>query len=185
MRELVTPRLLLRRWRLADRAPFAALNADPVVRRYFPNTLGPGESDALADSIEAAFAEHGFGLWAVEERGGEPFLGFVGLSVAPDDLPFVPPGERAVEIGWRLAREHHGKGYATEAARAALRDGFERVGLREVVSFTAAVNAPSIRVMERIGMTRDPDGDFDHPRVPAGSELRRHVLFRIRSGAHT
>lgn len=169
--ELRTERLLLRRWNDADRAPFATLNADPRVMEHFPALLTRTESDALVDRIEAGFQEHGFGLWAIELDGS--FVGFTGLSVPTFEAPFLP----GVEIGWRLAAEAWGRGVATEAARAALADGFERVEVREVLSFTAAVNVRSERVMQRLGMR--PDGAFDHPRVPAGSPLRRHVLYRL------
>lgn len=172
-----TERLLLRRWRPEDRQSFAALNADPRVMRYLPGLLSREESDALTARIEAHFDEHGFGLWAVEVTGVAPFAGFVGLSVPRFEAPFMP----AVEIGWRLAAGHWQRGYATEAARAALRFGFDEIGLEEIVSFTVPANRPSRGVMERIGMARDPAGDFDHPSLPPGHPLRRHVLYRIRA----
>jgi RimJ/RimL family protein N-acetyltransferase len=168
-------RLLLRRWRPSDRAPFAALNADPNVMRYFPATLARAESDAFADQIEAHFERHGFGLWAVEVPGLAPFIGFVGLSVPRFEAPFTP----CVEVGWRIAAEHWGRGYAPEAARAALGFGFDTVGLREVLSFTAVANQSSRRVMEKLGMSHDPADDFDHPALPEGHALRRHVLYRL------
>lgn len=168
-----TERLLLRRWREGDREPFAALNADPEVMEHFPARLSREESDALAARITIAMAERGFGLWAVEVRGGAPFIGFVGLSIPTFDAPFMP----AVEIGWRLSRVHWGHGYAIEAARAVLDDGFGRHGLTEIVSFTVPANVRSRRVMERLGMRQD--GEFDHPRLPEGHLLRRHVLYRI------
>ena len=170
-----TERLLLRRWRPSDRAPFAALNADPRVMRHFPATLSRAESDAYAERIEAHFAEHGFGLWAVEAPDLAAFIGFVGLSVPRFEAPFTP----CVEIGWRLAAEHWGRGYAPEAARAALAFGFETLALAEILSFTAAANQPSRRVMEKLGMTHDPADDFDHPALPEGHALRRHVLYRL------
>ncbi|WP_260617190.1 GNAT family N-acetyltransferase [Microbispora hainanensis] len=169
-----TERLVLRRWREDDKEPFAALNADPVVMEHFPATLSREDSDALAERIEAGFDEHGFGLWAVEADG--EFIGFTGLSVPRFTAPFTP----CVEIGWRLARSAWGRGYATEAARASLEDGFGRAGLTEVVSFTAVQNVRSQAVMRRLGMTHDPADDFDHPALPAGHPLRRHVLYRIR-----
>jgi ribosomal-protein-alanine N-acetyltransferase len=174
--ELLTERLRLRRWRPSDRDPFAALNADPEVMEHFPAPLPRAESDALIDAIEAGFEARGFGLWAVEARASGALLGFTGLSVPSFDAPFTP----AVEIGWRLAREAWGRGYATEAARAAAALGFDALGLAEIVSFTAVANARSRAVMERLGMTRDPADDFDHPRVAAGDPLRRHVLYRLR-----
>ena len=169
--ELRTPRLLLRRWTDADREPFAALNADPRVMEHFPAPMTREQSDRQVDRIEAGFAEHGFGLWAVEVQGR--FAGFTGLSVPDFEAPFLP----AVEVGWRLATEFWGQGYATEAARASIADGFGRVGLHEVVSFTATSNLPSQRVMQRLGMT--PVGTFEHPRLPEGSPLRTHVLYRL------
>jgi ribosomal-protein-alanine N-acetyltransferase len=173
--ELRTPRLRLRAWRAGDREPFARINADPRVMEHFPAPLGAAESDALLERIRAHFAERGFGLWAVEVPGGPDFIGFVGLSVPGFEAPFTP----CVEVGWRLAAEHWGRGYATEAARAALAFGFGSLGLAELVSFSVPANARSRRVMERLGMRRDPAEDFDHPALPAGHPLRRHVLYRI------
>jgi RimJ/RimL family protein N-acetyltransferase len=142
---------------------------------HFPAPLTRAESDAMVDRIEAAFESNGFGLWAVEVLGGAPFIGFVGLAVPTFEAHFTP----AVEVGWRLAREHWGRGYATEAARAALEFGFGSVGLDEIVSFTVPANVRSRTVMERLGMTHDPKDDFDHPRIPPGNPLRRHVLYRL------
>ena len=178
--ELRTDRLRLRRWRDGDRRPFAAMNADPEVMAMFPAPLRADESDALVGRIEAQFEERGFGLWAVEvpasgPEPGLPFVGFVGLVVPTFDMPFTP----CVEIGWRLAREVWGRGYATEGAQEVLRCAFVDIGLAEVLSFTAVGNHRSRRVMQRIGMTHDPVDDFDHPSVPAGHGLERHVLYRI------
>jgi RimJ/RimL family protein N-acetyltransferase len=173
--ELRTDRLRLRRWLPADRDPFAAINADPAVMEYFPATLSREESDALATRIEAHFDRHGFGLWAVETPGVAQFAGFVGLSVPAFNAHFTP----CVEIGWRLAVEHWGRGYATEAARAVLTSGFETLGLSEIVSFTVPGNLTSRRVMERIGMVHDPADDFDLPTPPEGHPFRRHVLYRM------
>ena len=170
-----TERLLLRRWRPADRDPFAAMNADPVVMEHFLSVMTRAESDAFVDQIEAAFERDGFGLWAVEVRDGSPFIGFVGLNVPRFEAPFMP----AVEIGWRLDRHHWGRGYATEAARAVLAVGFHDVGLEEIVSFTSTGNVRSQQVMERIGMHTNPADDFDHPRMPVGHPIRRHVLYRL------
>jgi RimJ/RimL family protein N-acetyltransferase len=172
---LRTPRLTLRRWRPEDREPFAMLNADPAVMEHFPATLDRAASDALIESIEAGFERHGFGLWALEPREGGELLGFAGLAVPAFEAHFTP----AVEIGWRLARPAWGYGYATEAAGAALAFGFEQAGLAEVVSFTAVGNALSRAVMERLGMTHDPAEDFDHPSLPSGHPLERHVLYRL------
>jgi ribosomal-protein-alanine N-acetyltransferase len=173
------PRVLLRRWRDDDRATFAALNADPQVMQFFPRPLGRDESDALVDRIERHFAEHGFGLWAVELPGVAPFIGFAGLAVPRFTAHFTP----CVEVGWRLAAAQWGHGYATEAARAALAHGFGGLGLREVVSFTVAANWRSRAVMARLGMSYDPGEDFDHPTLPEGDALRRHVLYRLTAAA--
>jgi RimJ/RimL family protein N-acetyltransferase len=173
--ETRTDRLLLRRWRTEDRSPFAALNADPVVMEHFPSTLTRAESDAGVDRIEAHFARHGFGLWAVEIPGVAPFAGFIGLSIPAFEAHFTP----WVEIGWRLARDYWGQGYATEGALAALSFGFGSLGLAEIVSFTTVGNTRSRRVMEKIGMGHSPSDDFDHPLLPGGHPLRRHVLYRI------
>ena len=175
---LHTERLTLRRWRDEDREPFAALNADSVVMEHFVAPMSRAESDALVDRIEAEFEEVGYGLWAVDVDGAAPFIGYVGLHRVPFDAAFTP----AVEVGWRLARAHWGRGYASEGARAALVHAFDVAGLREVVSFTSPDNARSWRLMERIGMTRDRRDDFDHPGVPEGHRLRRQVLYRIRPG---
>jgi RimJ/RimL family protein N-acetyltransferase len=174
MAELLTHRLLLRHWRDDDLDAFAKLNADPEVMRYFPAALTRPESDAFAERAQAHIAQHGWGLWAVELLGGEPFIGFVGLAEPRFAAHFTP----AVEVGWRLAREQWGHGYATEAARAAVEHGFGVLQLAEIVSFTATTNAPSRRVMERLGMRHDPAEDFEHPLVTPGP-LRRHVLYRL------
>ena len=172
---LPTARLLLRPWRDDDLLAFAALNADPRVMEFFPKVLDRAESDALAAGIRAHFECRGFGLWAVEVPGVAPFIGFVGLAVPRFEAYFTP----CVEIGWRLAHEHWGRGYAPEAARASLAFGFERLGLEEIVSFTTVANRRSRSVMERIGMTWTADDDFDHPSLPEGHPIRRHVLYRI------
>ena len=172
---LRTPRLILREWRAEDIAPFAAMNADPAVREHFPALLSMAESAASAEGIQAHIARHGFGFWAVEVPGVAPFIGFVGIARVPFEAAFTP----AVEAGWRLARAHWGQGYATEGARAAVADGFGRLGLGAIVAFTVPGNWRSRRVMARLGMTHDPADDFDHPRLPAISPLRRHVLYRL------
>ncbi len=171
---LRTSRLLLRAWQEEDLPPFAALNADPQVMEFFPRPLDRTESDALAARIRSQFALSGFGLWAVEVCGVAPFIGFVGLSVPSFEAHFTP----CVEIGWRLAREYWGRGYATEAARAALDFGFDRLEMEEIVSFTVPANRRSRSVMERIGMTHSPADDFENPRIPQGHPLRYHVLYR-------
>lgn len=174
MSELRTKRLILRQWWDGDREPFAELNGDPETMRYFVSTLTREESDAMVDWASGLIDERGWGLWAVEVPGVAPFVGFVGLNIPSF-------GQDVVEIGWRLRREHWGNGYATEAAREALRFGFEELALDEIVAFTAVQNEPSRRVMERIGMTHDPSRDFDHPRVPDGHPLKGHVLYAIAS----
>jgi RimJ/RimL family protein N-acetyltransferase len=175
--QLETERLRLRRWRADDRVPFAAINADPEVMEHFPAPLTRGQSDELTNAIESGFERHGFGLWALEVRASGELIGFTGLAVPGFEVHFTP----AVEVGWRLARAAWGWGYATEAARAALGAGFDQVGLEEIVSFTSAYNLRSRAVMERIGMSHDPDDDFDHPGIRPGDPLRRHVLYRVRS----
>jgi ribosomal-protein-alanine N-acetyltransferase len=177
--DLRTDRLLLRRWRDADRPVFASLNADPRVMEHLPSVLTRGDSDALADLIDLHFDRHGYGLWAVEIPGTAPFAGFIGLSIPGFAAAFTP----CVEIGWRLAAAHWGRGYATEGARAVLALAFGELGFEEVVSFTVPANVGSRRVMEKIGMTRDPADDFDHPSARAG--LERHVLYKIGSRSWT
>lgn len=177
--ELRTERLLLRGWQDADRAPFAAMSADPEVMRFFPSPLDASASDAAIDRMVAHWDEHGFGLWAVERLADGTFLGFTGIWRPLFQAHFTP----AVEVGWRLARHAWGHGYATEAAAAAIAYGFDVVGLEEIVSFTVPANERSWRVMERLGMTRDPADDFDHPRLPPGHPLQRHVLYRLRRDA--
>jgi ribosomal-protein-alanine N-acetyltransferase len=156
--------------------PFARLNADPRVVRFLPGPLSRAESDARADRIEAHFEEHGFGFWAVELPGITRFVGFIGLAVPRFEAHFTP----CIEIGWRLDADHWDRGYATEGARAALDFGFTALGSNEIVSFTVPGNLRSRRVMEKLGMTRSPGEDFDHPILPEGHPLRRHVLYRLR-----
>jgi len=170
-----TERLLLRHWLPSDRAAFAAINADPRVMEHFPAVMSADESDAMAARIEAHFEQHGFGLWALEVVGVTPFAGFVGLCVPRFQAHFTP----CIEIAWRLAPKQWGHGFATEAARAALDHGFDTLGLDQVVSFTVPENTRSRRVMEKIGMTHRPQDDFDHPLLPAGHRLSRHVFYRI------
>jgi RimJ/RimL family protein N-acetyltransferase len=171
---LRTERLRLRQWTEADRDPFATLNADPEVMRYFRAPLTRAQSDAMIAREQARIAARGWGLWAVEVIDGAPFIGFVGLAEPGFSAHFTP----AVEVGWRLAQAFWGHGYATEAATAALAVAFGQLGLQEVVSFTAAVNTRSTRVMSRLGMTHDASDDFEHPAVPDGP-LRAHVLYRL------
>lgn len=175
--ELLTRRLLLRHWLSRDREPFAAMNADPEVMEHFPGLLSRADSDTFVARAEAGLATRGYGLWAVEERATGRFLGFTGLNPVAFEAPFVDG--TTVEIGWRLRRDAWGRGYAQEAARAARDFAFGGVGLREIVSFTSTTNLRSSHVMERIGMTHDPADDFDHPRLPPGHRLQRHVLYRL------
>jgi RimJ/RimL family protein N-acetyltransferase len=166
-------RVTLRQWRNADHAAFAQLNADPVAMEFFPSTLSPEESDAMVQRCHDAIAERGWGFWCLEIGGA--CAGFTGLNVPTFEAPFMP----GVEIGWRLHPRYWGHGYATEAARLALDYGFGALRLQEIVSFTAVANVRSRAVMERIGMRHDAAGDFDHPRLPPGHRLRRHVLYRL------
>lgn len=172
--ELLTPRLRLRPWQATDHEPFAQLNADPEVMRYFPGTQSREQSGHSIALWSAELATRGWSNWAVERRADGAFLGFTGLSVPRRALPFMP----CVELGYRLARAHWGQGYATEAGRAALAFGFEQLGLDEVVSFTARLNLPSQAVMRRLGLV-DAHEDFEHPALPEGHPLRPHVLYRL------
>jgi RimJ/RimL family protein N-acetyltransferase len=170
-----TERLNLRHWLPSDREPFARLNADARVMEHFPNVLSREESDQGVDRIESHFQEHGFGLCAAELRETGVFIGFVGLAIPSFEAHFTP----CVEIGWRLAAEYWGQGLATEGAREMVRYAFEVVKLNQLVSITVPANMRSRRVMEKLGMTRDPSDDFDHPNIPDGHSLRHHVLYRL------
>jgi RimJ/RimL family protein N-acetyltransferase len=170
-----TERLKLRDWSDADLEPFAALNADPRVMEFFPARLDRAASDALAATIRPDLARDGYGLYAAELKATGEFIGFVGLARPNFEAPFMP----AIEIGWRLARHVWGEGLASEAAAAVRDHAFADLGLDALVSFTAEWNRPSRRVMEKIGMTRDPADDFIHPKLPAGHKLAPHVLYRI------
>jgi ribosomal-protein-alanine N-acetyltransferase len=174
-----TERLILREWSDDDLEPFARMNADPDVMKHFPAPLTREESDALAARVRHGMKERGFGWWVLDIRGGPSFAGVLGLTVPAFDPPFRCTSP-CVEIGWRLARSAWGHGYATEAARAALAHGFDVLGLEEIVSFTVPANVRSWSVMERLGMSRRPEDDFDHPRLPEGHALRRHILYRVR-----
>lgn len=176
--ELHTPRLRLRQWRNADLDGFAQMCADPQVMRYFPTTLSRLESAAFIGRVRGHFNEYGYGFWALEHTGTEQFIGLTGLAMAGFEAPFTP----AVEIGWRLAREHWGLGYASEAAYACLACAFEQLALDEVVAFATEANLPSQKVMQAVGMARDLAGDFEHPELPAGHALRPHRLYRIQRG---
>jgi 3-dehydroquinate dehydratase/shikimate dehydrogenase len=175
---LTTERLLLRPWQKSDWLHFQRLNSDPRVMAYFPATLSKEESDKLAYRIQTKFEENGFGLWAVTVVDVCDFIGFIGLNGLTKEefpTPFTP----AVEIGWRLAFDYWGKGYATEGAKAALAYGFETLHLNEIVAFTAVENRPSRRDMEKIGMHHNSQDDFDSPKLKEGHPLRRHVLYRV------
>lgn len=172
--EFNTGRLRLRQWSVADREPFAALNADPKVMEFFPAPLDRAASDAMADRCQTLIAERGWGFWAVELKHTNEFIGFVGLHIPSAELPFSP----CVEVGWRLAFQYWGKGFAMEAARGALHVGFELLSLPEIVSFAAVRNVRSRAVMERLGM-REAATTFEHPSVPVGSALRQHCLYRL------
>lgn len=170
--EIETARL--RQWRESDRAPFAAMNADAEVMEFFAALQSREASDASIDAWQSQFAERGWSNWALEVRSSGVFIGFVGLSVPKRVLPFSP----CVEVGWRLARPYWGQGYATEGARAALRVGFEGLGLAEIVSFTSVLNSRSRAVMERIGI-RNAHEDFEYRSFPENHPLRPHCLYRI------
>jgi ribosomal-protein-alanine N-acetyltransferase len=173
-----TDRLLLRRWEPRDRQPFSRLNSDARVMEFMPGCLYRVESNLLADRIERHFRKHGFGLYAVELRTERVFIGFTGLQIPRFDAHFTP----CVEIGWRLSADYWRRGLATEAAQAVVRHAFESLKLDALVSFTVPANQRSRRVMEKLGMTHDPSEDFDHPSLPPGHPLRKHVLYRLQSG---
>lgn len=177
---LPTERLILRPWRAEDRDALAHMQADPEVMEYLLPVPDRAASDAAADKIAAHFTRHGYGLWVVEVKDVTPFAGYTGLAHVPYEARFTP----AVEIGWRFARAHWGHGYATEAAGAALAFGFERLRLPEIVALTVPANHRSRAVMERLGMHRDPDGDFASPLVPEGHPLLRHVIYRLTREEH-
>lgn len=170
-----TKRLILRHWKAEDFTPFATLNANKHVCEFFPKTLSKQESNALANKIIAHFDQHHFGLFAIERKDTNQFIGFTGVSIPDFDAPFMP----AVEIGWRLAYQHWGQGYATEAAMAVRDYAFKTLGFNELVSFTVPANKASRKVMEKIGMTHDPKDDFYHPKLPKSYMLSQHVLYRI------
>jgi RimJ/RimL family protein N-acetyltransferase len=172
---LTTERLLLRRWRDSDRLSFQAINADPRVMEFMPGVLTPELTDAVIARIERHFEKHGFGLYAAELADEKTFIGFIGLSVPSFDAPFMP----AVEVGWRLGFNYWGRGLATEGARAVTRYAFGELGHTSLVSFTVPANLRSRRVMEKLGMVHDSGADFEHPGLPPGHPLRRHVLYRL------
>jgi RimJ/RimL family protein N-acetyltransferase len=171
-----TARLILRPWRKSDLSPFAEQNSDPAAMQCLGGVLTREESDTYVERAERHLSETGFCPWAVETPGVCPLIGAVGLKRIVFEASFTP----AVEVAWRLHRSYWGRGYATEAARAAIEDGFLRVGLQEIVAITALLNIASIRVMERLGMVRSIE--FDYPNRLEGSPLRRHILYRLRPG---
>lgn len=172
---LIGPRIRLRRWRPEDLDGLAAMHADPEVMRHLMPLAGRAGSDAAGARIQRHFDAHGFGLWVIDVPGVSAFIGYTGLVHVPYEAAFTP----AVEIGWRIQRAYWGRGYVSEAARLSLHDGFGRLGLREVIALTVPANARSRAVMTRLGMRHDPAEDFDHPLVPTGHPLRRHVLYRL------
>ncbi len=176
---LDTSRLRLRTWREEDLAPFAALNEDPRVMEFLPRPLTRKESDEFAERIQLHFPKYGFGLWAVEVAAESAFIGFVGMAVPRFEAHFTP----CVEIGWRLAHSHWNRGYASEAAQRVLRHAFRERELEEIVSFTVPENRRSRAVMEKLGMSRRAAEDFDHPGMPPGHRLERHVLYRLQRQA--
>ncbi len=173
---LTTERLILREWRDSDVSTYVAMNQDWRVMEFFPNLWSEEESRLAAAGYNKSFAENGFGKFAVELKETHEFIGFVGLAIPQFEAHFMP----AIEIGWRLASQHFGKGYATEGAREVLRFAFEKLQLKEIVSFTVPENKPSRNVMEKIGMTRDEKDDFLHPKIPQNHKFSRHVLYRAK-----
>jgi 3-dehydroquinate dehydratase/shikimate dehydrogenase len=171
-----TARLTLRPWLKEDLEPFAKLNADPRVMEYFPKLKSRQESDQTALKMQAHIDKDGWGFWAASLNQTDQFIGFIGIEHVDFTAHFTP----AVEIGWRLAFEYWGKGYATEGAKASLKYGFETLNLQEIVSFTAMQNMRSRRVMEKLGMHHDSKDDFDHPKLSENHPLRRHVLYRLK-----
>lgn len=177
MKILETSRLILREWRDADIPVFVAMNQDPKVMEFFPRTLSPQESETLLQRFRDHFTQHKFGPFALELKSTKEFIGFTGLMIPSFDAHFMP----AVEIGWRLDSKHFGQGYATEAAKEVLRFAFDEIGLEEIVSFTIPANKASRNVMEKIGMKRDLDGDFKHPRIAEDNPCCWQVLYRIKN----
>ena len=172
MKIIETERLVLRTWKESDILPFSAMNQDQKVMEFFPSTLSPGESATLYQKIIASFEQKGFGLFAVEAKQTQEFVGFIGFSQPTFTSYFTP----CVEIGWRLARQFWGRGFATEGAKACLQYGFSALDFMDIYSWTAKINSKSVNVMEKIGLTCD--GEFEHPNIPPGHPLRTHVLYK-------
>jgi RimJ/RimL family protein N-acetyltransferase len=179
---LTTPRLSLRRFIEKDTPLMAAISADKEVMRYFPSTVSLSDTQKMIRRINAHHTEHGFSLYAVEHKASETFIGFIGLNAPSFTIPhFTPSSLPIIEIGWRLAKSYWGKGYATEGAKAVLHHAFVHFRLKEIISFTATINTPSIRVMEKIGLTHDKTDDFIHPYLDKSSPLAPHVLYRTKA----
>jgi RimJ/RimL family protein N-acetyltransferase len=174
--DLETPRLRLRAWRDDDIDPWVALSADPRVMEYFPSTYTRAQSEASAARMRIALERDGYGWWPIEVKGGAAFAGVIVLQQIPFEAHFTP----AMEVGWWLAYDQWGHGYATEGARAALDYAFGELHREEIVAITTPVNVRSQRVMQRLGMTRDPKDDFENPFYEPGVPLRTHVLYRLR-----
>lgn len=174
-----TERLIIRNWRETDKAPFAKLSADPTIREFFPDLLSQQRAYELVDEDREIVAKNKYGWCAAELKETGEFIGMFGLTTFSDILPFYAPG--LFELGWYLATDHWGKGLATEGGQGALDYAWQTFGSHEVVAFTATINLPSRRVMQRLGMTHDPSEDFDHPKVDIGHRLRPHVLYRIQN----
>jgi len=172
--EIQTERLLLRQWRKEDLPEFAGITSDPVVMEFYPSILSSIESNTMAERLESLISERGWGFWAVEIKDGKSFIGFVGLHKPTYELPFTP----CVEVGWLLAKECWGKGYATEAGKASMNVGFNELGLSEIYSFTSISNKRSRAVMKRLSMV-NLNKNFEHPKIPPGSSLRKHVLYKV------
>jgi len=170
---ITTERLGLRRWTEDDYLPFAKMNKDKEVMQYFPSLLTDEETTAMINRINLHFEKHGFGLFALEKLSTKEFIGYTGFMVPSFESSFTP----CVEIGWRLRKEDWGKGYATEAAKACLRYGFEVLGFKKIYSFTSTINLRSEKVMQSIGMIKE--GEFDHPKIALDHPLCRHVLYTI------
>ena len=177
IKQLETARLILRRWQDSDLEPFATLNRDLEVMEFFPSPLDRDQTIALIERSEKSFVDHELGLWAVEEKESGDFIGCVGLIKPRAEAPFTP----CEDVGWRLAKKYWGKGYAVEAAHASLADGFGRLALPEIIAVTALINKRSMRVMEKLKMTRQRADDFLHPVLEPDNPLRPHVMYRISS----
>ncbi len=173
--ELETERLILRQWKSQDLVPFAKLNSDHLVMEYFPSVLNRQESDAMADKCKSLISDRGWGFWALELKSDRTFIGFVGIHIPKDTLPFSP----CVEIGWRLQKHSWGQGYATESANKALEFCFKNLNLKEVVSFTPASNYRSRSLMERLGLSNTNE-NFIHPDIPKNHSLSECVLYKIK-----